>query len=151
DLLTQTVEKSFTDGSVNFDVGELVYGVSYEVAIYGVTGEQPLVASGQSGIVAGAVTSRTFALTAETQDPLAIVQNDATNCTPPLPADTTYGGKITLTFNTPIELVGTTYREDFDNALMIFEPTPPTPTAPPYTTVYYCPLKSSLGDPTQQE
>jgi len=151
DLLTQTIEKSFTDGSVNFTEGELVYGVSYEVAIYGVTGQQPLVASGQNGIVAGAVTSRTFTLTAETQDPLAIVQNDATNCTPPLPSDTTYGGKITLTFNTPIEVVGTTYREDFDNALMIFEPTPPTPTAPPYTTVYYCPLKSSLGDPTQQE
>jgi hypothetical protein len=145
DLLTQTVQKSFTDGSVNIDEGELVYGVSYEVAIFGVTGEQPLVLSGQNGIVAGSVTSRTFALTAETQDPLAIVQNDATSCTPPLPSDTTYGGKVTITFNTPIELVGSTYREDFDNALAIVEPTPAN-----YTT-YYCPLKTSVNDPTQQE
>jgi hypothetical protein len=151
DLLTQTVEKSFTDGSVSIAEGELVYGVSYEVAVFGVAGEQPLVMSGQNGIVAGSVTSRTFALVEEARDPLAIVQNDATSCTPPLPTDTTYGGKVTLTFNTPIEIVGTTYREDFDNALMVTEPTPPVATMPPYTTTYYCPLKMSLNDPSQQE
>jgi hypothetical protein len=145
DLLTQTVEKSFTNGGVAVDEGELVYGVSYEVAIYGVTGEQPLVLSGADGIVAGTVTSRTFALMAELQDPLAIVLDDATTCTPPSPTDTIYGGLVTITFNTPIEIIGSTYPEDFDNALMIVEPTPPT-----YTT-YYCPLKTSSNDPTQQE
>jgi hypothetical protein len=114
-------------------------------------GEQPLVLSGPDAIVAGTVTSRTLVLTPETQDPLAIVQNDATSCAPPLPTDATYGGRVTLTFNTPIEIVGSTYHEDFDNALTIIEPTPPTPTAPPYTTTYYCPLKTSLNDPAQQE
>ena len=42
DLLTQTIEKTFTNGDVVVNEGEMVYGVAYELAIYGVDGYQPL-------------------------------------------------------------------------------------------------------------
>ncbi len=144
DLLTQTVTKTFTDGMVTVDEGELVYGVSYEVAIYDVGDHQPLVATGMSGIVAGQVTSKTFTLVREQRDALTIVANDAMTCVSPAGTDTTYTAKVTLTFNTDIELVGTSYREDFDNALSI--------SAPLMTgTTYNCPLKAVAADATQQE
>lgn len=147
DLLTQTVVKNFTDGGVAVDEGELVYGVTYEVAIFDVAGYQPFTAS--TGLVAGSVSSRTFTLVRDLQDPLSIVVNDAATCVPPAGNETSYGGKVTLTFNTPIEVFGTTYREDFDNALSITEPSPPTGGT---TLTYYCPLKSSSSiDATQQE
>jgi hypothetical protein len=147
DLLTQTVVKTFTDGTVNLDPGELVYGVAYEVSVFDVAGFQPF-SSGNSSLVAGTVSSRTFALLPDMKDPLSIVVNDATACVPPLGSDTSYGGKVTLTFNAPIELVGATYREDFDNLLSITFPSAPSGSP----SVLYCPLKSSSStDPTTQE
>jgi hypothetical protein len=144
DLLTQTVAKPFTDGTVTVDEGELVYGVSYEIAIYDVADHQPFVATGTNGIVAGLVTSKTFTLVRELRDLLTIVANDAMNCIPPAGTDTTYAAKVSVTFNVEIEVVGATYREDFDNALSI---TAPTMTG----TIYNCPLKNVGADPAQQE
>lgn len=145
DLLTQTVVKDFSNGTVSVDEGGLVYGVAYEVAVYDVPGFQPLVLAGQNGLVSGTVTSRTFTLAADFQDPLSIVLDDAATCVPPAGTDTGYGGRVTITVNLPIEIVGTTYREDFDNALSITAPTSSG-------TTYYCPLKSTTStDPIQQE
>ena len=136
--------KTFTDGTVSVEQGELVYGVAYEVAIYDVAGHQPMVATGTSGIIAGQVTSKTFTLVREQRDALTIVANDAMTCVSPAGTDTTYTARVTLTFNVDIELVGATYREDFDNALSI--------SAPLMTgTTYNCPLKAVVADPTQQE
>jgi hypothetical protein len=144
DLLTQTVVKTFTNGAVIVDEGELVYGVTYEVAIFDVAGYQPFTAS--TGLAAGSVTSRTFTLVRDLQDPLAIVVNDAATCVPPAGNETSYSGKVTLTFNAPIEVFGATAREDFDNGLSITVPSPPT------SGTYYCPLKSSSSlDASQQE
>jgi hypothetical protein len=153
DLLTQTVVKSIMNGSVSVDEGELVYGVAYEVAIYDVPGYQPLVASTVSGLpgsgalVAGTVTSRSFTLVRDAQDPLKIIGSDALSCLPPPGSSTSYGAKITLTFSADIEIVGTTYAEDVDNGLSITEPTPPSSTT---TVIYYCPLKTATGDPSQE-
>jgi len=144
DLLTQTVTKTFTDGMVAIDQGELVYGVAYEVAIFDVADHQPLVATGTSGIIAGQVTSKTFTLVREQRDALTIVANDAMTCVSPAGTDTTYTARVTLTFNADVEVFGTTYREDFDNALSI--------SAPLMTgTTYNCPLKPTGADVTQQE
>jgi hypothetical protein len=88
------------------------------------------------------VTSRS--LRREQRDLLTIVANDAMNCIAPAGTDTTYAAKVTITFNVEIEIVGATYREDFDNSLSM--------SAPLMTgTMYNCPLKNVAADPTQQE
>lgn len=150
DLLTQTILKSFTNGTVVVDEGEMVYGVAYELTIFGVPGFQPLLATASSGVggasgplVAGFVTTQTFNLLPEAKEPLKIIAIDNATCVPPLPTATTYAGKVTLTFNTEIEVVGTSFAEDIDNGLMLG-----LPTSSPY---YSCTLKPSLGDPTMQE
>jgi hypothetical protein len=143
DLLAQTITKDFTAGAVTFAVGELVYGVQYEVTIYGVDGYQPAVLSGASGIVAGAVLSKTINLVKVSQEPLHLTANTATMCTPPLPTATTPGAQIELTFSENVELVGTTYLEDIDNGVSIVEV--PAPNA-----FSFCPLNPST-DPTKQE
>ncbi|HEX4404021.1 MAG TPA: hypothetical protein VH560_04285 [Polyangia bacterium] len=143
DLLAQTITKDFTAGTVTFAAGELVYGVQYEVTVYGVDGYQPAVLSGASGIVAGAVLSKTITLMKVSQEPLHITANTATMCTPPLPTATTPGAQIQLTFSENVELVGTTYLEDIDNGLSIVE----VPAANAFSS---CPLNAST-DPTKQE
>jgi hypothetical protein len=155
DLLTQTVLKSFMNGAAVIDEGEMVYGVAYELTIFGVKGYQPFVlsATGLGGglggtitpIVAGSVTSQTFALIPEAQDPLKIVAIDATTCMPPAPTSNSYGGKVTLTFNTDIEVVGSTLAEDIDNTFTV---SPAIPAGG--STTQYCPLRSPTGDPAQE-
>jgi hypothetical protein len=151
DLLTQTVTKSFTNGTVVVDEGELVYGVSYELTIFDVAGFQPLDVTGSNlggtttPIVAGFVTSQTFNLTPETQDPLRIISVDGATCVPPVPTATTYGGKVTLTFNSDIEVVGTTFAEDIDNGLAVQLPSSTTS-----SSYSICPLKTPTGDPAQE-
>jgi hypothetical protein len=148
DLLTQTIVKSFTNGMVTIDEGEMVYGVAYELTIFNVPGYQPFVATGGGGgfngtaIVAGFVTSQTFALAPEAQDPLKIVTIDAATCAPPAPTSNTYGGKITITFNTEIEIQGSTFAEDIDNGLLL--------SFPQTGSFSFCPLKTSTGDPGQE-
>jgi len=140
DLLTQTLIKTFTNGKVDFAMGELLYGVQYEVSIYDVNGYQPTVLSGAGGIVAGAVLSKTIQLVKVLRDPLRITANTATMCTPPSPTATTPGAQIVLTFSENIEAVGTTFAEDVDVGLSIV-------TTPPFNV---CPLKLN-ADPTKQE
>jgi hypothetical protein len=147
DLLTQTILKPFMNGNVVMEEGEMVYGVSYELSVFGVAGYQPFVSTGATSttgpLIAGFVTSQTFTLTPEAQDPLKIVAMDNATCAPPAPTATTYGGKVTLTFNAEIEVIGTTFAEDIDNGLSI--------TMPSSTTYSNCPLKTATGDPTTQE
>lgn len=152
DLLTQSIERAFTGGTAVIAEGEMVYGVAYELTIFGVEGFQPLIFSGTSTsfptsstnppIIAGTVTSETFMLTAVAQDPLRIVSHDAQNCVPPSPTSSVYGGKITLTFNYEVELVGNTFAEDIDNGITISVPQP--------TTTSYCQLRTATGDPAQE-
>jgi hypothetical protein len=142
DLLTSTITKSFMNGKADVMAGELVYGVQYEISVYDVTGYQPSVTPAGGGIVAGTVMSKTIQLTKVQKDPLRIVASTATMCTPPSPTATTPGGQIVLTFSEPVEPVGTTYAEDFDNGLSI------TVLPNSFST---CQLKSGFADPTKQE
>jgi len=146
DLLTQTVTQTFTDGSASIAAGTLVYGVSYQMAIFDVAGYQPLtgLTNTTSGYVtAGAVTSLLVTLQPEVKAPLRILGNDADKCTPPTPSLNAYGATIDLTFSEPIEPAGPTFAEDIDNGVSI---TASSTT----TTSTVCPLNTSV-DPTKQE
>ena len=149
DLLTQSIERTFTNGHAVIAEGEMVYGVAYELTIFGVDGYQPLTFTGSSSsgslsppLIAGTVTSQSFMLTPVAQDPLRIVAHDAVNCVPPSPTSSVYGGKVTLTFNYDIEVVGNTFAEDIDNSLSI--------TLPQQSTTSYCTLRTPTGDPMQE-
>jgi hypothetical protein len=150
DLLTQTIERAFTNGTAVIDEGEMVYGVSYQLTIYGVDGYQPLDFAGPSSsfgssnpaIVAGTVTSESFMLTPVAQDALKIVAHDGASCTPPSPTSNAYGGKLTLTFNYDVEPSMGTFAEDIDNGFGV--------TTPGSSTSSYCALRTATGDLTQE-
>jgi hypothetical protein len=148
DLLTQTIERSFTTGSAVIDEGEMVYGVAYQLTVFGVEGYQPLDFTGTSGvsgsnppIVAGTVTSESFTLTPVAQDALKIVAQDGASCIPPSPTSNLYGGKLTLTFNYDVESATSTLAEDIDNYVSITTPS---------TSSTYCTVRTATGDLTQE-
>ncbi|MDZ4693769.1 MAG: hypothetical protein SGI86_01385 [Deltaproteobacteria bacterium] len=143
DLLTRTVVKIFDGGKISLAQNELVYGVSYELTIYGVPNYQPLVLSGQQGITAGAVSSQTIQLAKEARDALRIVSINDDACMPPAGSATDFLGAISIRFSDQVEFVGESWAEDFDNGLSI------TPMA--YAgAFYYCPLFTNVS-PTKQE
>jgi hypothetical protein len=148
DLLTQTIERSFTAGSAIIDEGEMVYGVAYQLTVFGVEGYQPLDFTGTSGvstsnppIVAGTVTSESFTLTPVAQDALKIVAQDGASCVPPSPTSNLYGGKLTLTFNYEVESATGTLAEDIDNYVSITTPS---------TSSTYCTVRTATGDLAQE-
>jgi hypothetical protein len=143
DLLTRTVVKNFDGGKISLAVNELVYGVSYELTIYGVPDYQPLVLSGQQGITAGAVSSQTIQLAKEARDALRVVSINDDACMPPAGTATEYLAAISIRFNDQVEFVGESWAEEFDNGVSI------TPTG--YVgALYYCPLFTNVS-PTKQE
>jgi hypothetical protein len=113
------------------------------VAVFDVRGYQPLVLSGQQGVLAGALTSRTVVLQREQREPLRIVSSNAASCAPPAGNATDYGAAIKLVFNEAIESASTTMAEDIDNGVMI-APTGFSGAAS------YCSLKENR-DPLMQE
>jgi hypothetical protein len=144
DLLNQTVSKTFADGKLELPEGELVYGVTYQLAIFDVRGHQPMVLSGQQGVLAGSLTSRTVVLQRELREPLRILSTTAAACVPPAGTTNAYGAEVKVVFNENIEFVGTTYAEDIDNGVSI------TPTGYSGTAMNYCGLRPNM-DPTMQE
>jgi hypothetical protein len=141
DLLTQIVTKMFTEGRVEFPEGELVYGVSYQIAIFDVEGYQPQT---METLVAGMATSRTVTVSPETRDAPRIVSSNASTCTPPAGSANSYGAEIRLVFNEPIEIVGNTFNEDIDNGVSI-APVGYTGAAMPY-----CALKDNASSTAQE-
>ncbi|HVT07960.1 MAG TPA: hypothetical protein VHO67_10915 [Polyangia bacterium] len=145
DLLTQTVTQAFTDGSATIPDGALIYGVSYQISIFGVDGYQPFPGGStttSSVLTAGAVTSLSLTLQPDLKAPLRILGTDADKCTPPMPTTNAYGATIDITFSEPIEPGGPTFAEDVDNGVSI--------TVPTSTSTSTCPLNTSV-DPTKQE
>ena len=142
DLLTQTVTKAFTDGVAEIAAGDLVYGVSYQIAIFDVDGYQPFGGvNTQSGFLsAGAVTSMFLTLQPDANAPLRVLGTNADACLPPLPSANAYGAQIAITFSEGIEGAGPSFAEDIDNGVSIS-------TA---STASVCPLNLST-DPTKQE
>jgi hypothetical protein len=145
DLLTQTVTRDFTDGKLEIGEGELVYGVSYQIVVFDVRGYQPEVLSGEMGIRAGFLSSRTIVLKKELRDPIKILSTTASSCTPPAGNASSYAAEIKLVFNDAVELFGTTAAEDIDNGVVV------SPSYPTYGTGnYYCGLNSSADSQLQE-
>lgn len=144
DLKNQTLIKPFVGGVAEFAEGELVYGVSYEVSIFGVMGYQPRVFPDL--LVAGQVASRTLVLVKEQKDPLKIVASNADSCVPPAGNSTEFGAAVTLDFNEAIELVSTNAAEEIDNGVFVA----PTGSLAYPQTGSYCGLRTSTN-PAMQE
>jgi hypothetical protein len=144
DLLAQTLTRPFTEGRVEFNEGELSYGVLYEIAVFDVKGYQPIVLGTQSQqpFVAGSVTSRSVTLQKEQKDPLRVLATNTDTCTPPAGNAMTYGAEIRITFNEEIEFVSPTAPEDIDNGVAVYPSN--------QTSSTYCPLKMST-ETTRQE
>jgi hypothetical protein len=76
DLLGGALNKTLTASQVALETGELVYGVEYQIDIYGVAGYQPFVGT----YVAGIDADKTFSLTPENADPLSLISSTKDTC-----------------------------------------------------------------------
>jgi len=137
DLFAGVVNDSFADGLYKATGDKLLYGVNYQVTVFGVDKFQP----GGGTIQAGVTSQASISLSPQTKTPIAIQQNDSANCIVPLPTSNADGAKVTVTFNQPVQFVGTTYAETFDNAFTEYSTS---------STGIVCPLKTNL-DATVQE
>jgi hypothetical protein len=122
DLQAQSLSKTFSDGSLGLAAGELVYGVLYQVTIYGVPGYQLF----EGTYTPGVETDKTFTLSEEVTEPLAVVDDNVAACMPPGSASSTSGAVVTIEFNHPIELGESAYpggpEEALDDGLSMLSP-----------------------------
>jgi hypothetical protein len=96
DMLANVVSDVFTGGSLVIDATRLVYGVTYQVTVYGVEGYQPNTATVRAGLQENVIINITT-----TASPLLLVTSTQTQCKP-------YGqstnvqatAQIVFTFNT---------------------------------------------------
>lgn len=142
DLQNQTVTKPFAEGTLELAEGELVYGVSYDITVFGVPGYQPT--SFQEPFVAGQVASRTLVLQKEQKDPLRILASSEDECIPPAGTSNEFGATIAIDFNEPVEFANATSTEDIDNGLSV------APTGFSGSSGTYCSLKLSTSPTTQE-
>jgi hypothetical protein len=100
DILASVISDSFASGSYAVPAGMLVYGVSYQVIVYDVTGYQPGMGTLQAGIQSGiTVTVPPAAVT-----PLSMVSNTVSMCAVyNTSTSATTAAQVVLTFNQPIE------------------------------------------------
>jgi hypothetical protein len=104
DMQGRTVFREFQNGELVLAAGDLLYGVQYDVTIYDVAGYAPL--EDDSGLGAGQDAYRAYTLEKQTTEPLAVTAFTAADaCTPSIVTDNTAGSTITITLNSPIELV----------------------------------------------
>jgi hypothetical protein len=107
DLQFATVEKMFTDGKVTFAEGELIYGVTYAVTIFGVPGH----VIGTGAYVSGTSAEPTFTLTPFTTPALTLAFSSA------LPGVLDPTGQLILAFSQPIELDPTILQTTYQSAV----------------------------------
>jgi len=146
DLLNQTVTMQFMNGVAQIPEGQLVYGVTYQIAVFDVPGYQPLISNSNSSnaavLTAGTITSLAVTLQVDIKAPLRLLTTDADKCTPPAPTANAFAATITLTFSEEIEPAGATLAEDIDAGVSILTGSS--------SSSSYCPLNASL-DATKQE
>lgn len=94
DLQQRALVVEFEDGEVSLARGQLVYGVNYEVTIYGVAGHQVTVGSYTAGVDG----DKSWVVAPLSHDPLAITSLSTDSLTP------TPGGRLEVRFNQPIAL-----------------------------------------------
>jgi hypothetical protein len=98
DLQAQSLVMSFTNGQVSIAAGQLVYGVTYDVDVYGVDGYAPI--TGRM-LRAGYDTTLLISLTSNSQ--LAVISSNAGSCAKPVVSDTSADAVLNIQFNQPIE------------------------------------------------
>ncbi|RLB50675.1 MAG: hypothetical protein DRI90_23540 [Deltaproteobacteria bacterium] len=122
DLQGDILTSDFANGSFTLQAGDLIYGVTYQVDIYNVTGYQPFDGTYTTGVE----TSKTFTLTEELAAPLEVVSSTASSCQPPATPTATSGAVVALEFNHPIELGESGYpgggAEALDDGLVMVSP-----------------------------
>lgn len=122
DLQAQALSRSFSDGQLALDAGELVYGVTYQVSIYDVSGFQPL----EDTYTAGVETNKTFDLDEEVAEPLQVIQSTVNSCLPPSLPTAMSGAIITVQFNQNVEEAMSAYpggaAEALDDGLNMSSP-----------------------------
>jgi hypothetical protein len=94
DLQQRAVVMEFQNGEVALASGQLVYGVNYEVTIYGVAGHESVVGS----FTAGVDGDKSWVLDPLSDEPLAITSLSTDSLTP------TANGQLEVRFNQPIAL-----------------------------------------------
>ena len=100
DILASVISDSFSGGTYAIPAGTLVYGVTYQVIVYDVTGYQPGMATLQAGIQSGI----TITVAPATVTPLMLVSNTMSTCAVyNMPTSSTSVAQVVLTFNQPIE------------------------------------------------
>jgi hypothetical protein len=78
DMLANVINLDFTDGTITLDAGTLVYGVTYQVTVYGVEGFTPVT---NQSVKAGFQDSLTINISTSAA-PLMIVSNTISMCRP---------------------------------------------------------------------
>jgi hypothetical protein len=122
DLQAGVINADFSNGTYAVNAGELVYGVTYQVDIYDVSGFQPF----SGTYTAGVETNKSFTLTEEVAEPLVVTTSTALVCVPPTSATATSGAVVTIEFNHPIEYGSLMYpggpQEALDDFISIVSP-----------------------------
>jgi hypothetical protein len=122
DLQAKSISRSFADGTLAINAGDLVYGVTYQVSIYDVDGFQPLEAT----YTAGVETNKSFDLAEEVSEPIEVVSSTANSCTPPSLPSAMSGAIVTVLFNQDIEEADSGYpggaAEALDEGLSMTSP-----------------------------
>jgi hypothetical protein len=122
DLQAEAISRTFSDGTLAMNAGELVYGVTYQVSIYDVDGFQPF----EGQYTAGVETNKTFELSEEIAEPLEVVASTHTSCTPPALPSSMSGAIVTVQFNHDVEEANSAYpggaAEALDDGLSFSSP-----------------------------
>jgi hypothetical protein len=96
DILSNVYSAPFTDGSIMIDAAALVYGVSYQVTVYGVEGYQPGTATVRAGLQDNVIVNITT-----TASPLLLISSTAAQCKPfGTSTNVSTTAQVTFTFNT---------------------------------------------------
>ena len=96
DMLANVYSNVFYGGSVVIDAGTLVYGVTYQVTVYGVQGYQPNTATVRAGLQENVIIN-----IATTASPLLLVSSTQAQCRPfGQSTNVTTTAQIAFTFNT---------------------------------------------------
>jgi hypothetical protein len=118
DLFAGVVSDTFTNGSYKAPGAMLVYGVSYQVTVFGVEGFQP----GTGTVQAGVTSQASITVAPQTIPALQLVSNTASMCHAPANLTDTTSAQVSFTFNEAIEDGTTTVGkgpEALDNGISI--------------------------------
>jgi hypothetical protein len=99
DLFAAVVSGTFMDGKFSVMGGNLLFGVNYQITVYGVDGFQP----GGGTVAAGSALQAMISVSPQTLLPLAMLSSTANMCMATTSLAATSTAVVTFTFNQDIE------------------------------------------------